>query len=387
MASSSSEGRTRPRKSVSLKLTLPGWTNEKGRNIPSLDGMRAVSIILVIVAHSAQHFIRWIRIPSRSYLLLAHTGVSVFFVISGFLITSLLLKELQEEGMVHLRRFYLRRAFRIFPPFYVYLGVILVLALVGLFHTPLRVFFFAATYTLNFYFGSGGAFVGVQHIWSLCVEEQFYLLWPAALVFVGRQRAIYVAVFLILASPFVRVITYAMLAPQHRAVVNRMFHSSIDTIMFGCLLALLGQSSRLNMKLDRCANHSTFALACFFLCFLDPLLDLRFHGRYDLTVGMTLEGICICLITLYVIRRPKGFPGRILNLPALRHVGIISYGLYLWQNIFTGESSQFFPFNLGAIFVCAEVSYWVVERPSLRLRDRQQKEKTCSQQPSRLGSP
>jgi len=94
--------------------------NDKTRSIPSLDGMRAISILLVIVAHSSQNFSRWIKIPLGTYLLFAHTGVSVFFVISGFLITSLLLKELHATGTIGLKRFYLRRAFRIFPPFYLY---------------------------------------------------------------------------------------------------------------------------------------------------------------------------------------------------------------------------------------------------------------------------
>ena len=97
--------------------------NEKARNIPSLDGMRAVSILLVIVAHSSQHLPRWITIPTRSYPLFAHMGVSVFFVISGFLITSLLLKELHATETIGLKGFYLRRAFRIFPAFYLYLGI------------------------------------------------------------------------------------------------------------------------------------------------------------------------------------------------------------------------------------------------------------------------
>ena len=125
--------------------------NDKTRNIPSLDGMRAISILLVIVAHTSQNYARWIKIPVGSYLLFAHTGVSVFFVISGFLITSLLLKELDATGTIAIKRFYLRRAFRIFPPFYFYLAIIFVLALVGLFPTPLRALFFAATYTSDYY--------------------------------------------------------------------------------------------------------------------------------------------------------------------------------------------------------------------------------------------
>jgi peptidoglycan/LPS O-acetylase OafA/YrhL len=344
--------------------------NDKTRNIPSLDGMRAISILLVIVAHSAQNFSRWIKIPLGTYLLFAHTGVSVFFVISGFLITSLLLKELHATGTIGLKRFYLRRAFRIFPPFYFYLGIIFVLALAGVFHTPLRAFFFAATYTSNYYLGPGGDFLGLQHIWSLSVEEQFYLLWPAALLLLGKRRGIYLAGFLILISPWSRLVTYFALAPEHRALVDRMFHSSIDTIMFGCLLALLWQNDRFNRLLRMGTSSWSMAGAAFFLFLVDPLLDLRFGGSYSLLIGMTLEGISICLITIYVVKRPGTLPGRVLNTPLLRHIGVISYSLYLWQNILTGEAGQYFPFDLVAILACAEFSYWAVERPSLRLRDR-----------------
>jgi peptidoglycan/LPS O-acetylase OafA/YrhL len=344
--------------------------NDKTRNIPSLDGMRAISILLVIGAHSSQKLSRWIQIPLSSYVLIAHTGVSVFFVISGFLITSLLLKELHATGTINLKRFYMRRALRIFPAFYLYLGTIFVLALFGVFRTPLRAFLFAAVYASNYYLGPGGGFLGLQHIWSLCVEEQFYLLWPASLLLIGRRRAGYLAGFLIIASPLSRVVTYAVLAPQHRAAVDRMFHSSIDTIMFGCLLALLWQSDRFNRLLRSWIRPWPMAASICFLFLLDPLLVLRFRGSYSLVVGMTLEGISISLITLYVVTRAKTLPGRVLNTPTLRHIGVISYSLYLWQNIFTGEAGRYFPLNLVAIVACAELSYWAVERPSLLLRDR-----------------
>src|ERR1700728_1401265 len=180
----------------------------KARSIPSLDGLRAISILLVVVAHSSENFSRWIKLPLGTYLLFGHLGVSVFFVISGFLITSLLLKEWNATGTVGLKRFYVRRAFRIFPPFYLYLGIILVLVLAGVFHTSLRAFFFAAIYCTDYYLGPGSWFVGLQHIWSLSVEEQFYLLWPAALLLLGKRKAVYLAGFLILISPLLRGVTY-----------------------------------------------------------------------------------------------------------------------------------------------------------------------------------
>jgi peptidoglycan/LPS O-acetylase OafA/YrhL len=344
--------------------------NDKARNIPSLDGMRAISILLVVVAHTSQFFSHWTRIPLSSYLLFAHTGVSVFFIISGFLITSLLLKELNATGTIALKRFYLRRAFRIFPPFYFYLGIIFLLVLVGVFHTPLRAFFFAAIYTSDYYLGSGSGFGGLQHLWSLSVEEQFYLLWPAALLFLGKRRAISLAWFLVLVSPLSRAITYVVLAPPHRAMVDRMFHSSIDTIMFGCLLALLWDNDRFNRLQRRWMGGWAVAGAFCFLFLIDPMLQAHFNAAYSLLVGMTLDGFSICIISIYVVKQPEKPLGRILNTPLLRHIGVISYSLYLWQSIFTVEAGQFFPLNLLAILACAELSYWAIERPSLRVRER-----------------
>ncbi len=334
--------------------------------------MRAISILLVIVAHSSVHFRRWIELPLGTYLLFAHLGVSFFFVISGFLITGLLLRELDRTGTIGLPRFYLRRAFRIFPPFYLYLAIMVALVLAGVLQIPLRGFLVAAIYGTDYYVGPGSGSAALQHTWSLSVEEQFYLLWPAALLWLGRRRAIYAAALLILFSPVIRVVTYFMLVPQHRAMVDRMFHSSIDTIMFGCLLALVWDTQRFRRVLPMLSSGWCMAGSLLFLLVLDPLLDAHFYGKYSLPVGMTLEGVCVTVFTLSVVRRPATLPGRFLNTAVLRHIGVISYSLYLWQSILTTGNGnwQKFPLNLLAALACAELSYWAVERPSLRLRDR-----------------
>ena len=317
---------------------------------------------------SSRNFSRWLPLPLSSFLLFAHTGVSVFFVISGFLITSLLLKELDATGDIGLKRFYIRRAFRIFPPFYLYLVVILILVLAGVWHTSLRPFLYAATYTSDYYLAADGGFAGLQHIWSLSVEEQFYLLWPATLLLVGKRRAIGLSIALIAISPISRVLTYFVLAPDHRAMVDRMFHSSIDTIMFGCLLALVWQNDRFRRAINIALNPWTFTAATLFCVLVDPYIDLHVRA-YRLLVGMTLEGISIALITLYVVQRSDTLPGRVLNTAVLRHIGIISYSLYLWQSILLTEAGQYFPWNLLAVLACAELSYFAVERPSRQLRD------------------
>jgi peptidoglycan/LPS O-acetylase OafA/YrhL len=339
------------------------------RNIPSLDGLRAVSVLMVISAHLNAPLSRLIPfVPFWIYLDWGALGVQTFFVISGFLITHLLLKELESSGDINLKRFYFRRALRIFPPFYVYLAIALGLTLTGVFAGHWRAFLIAGTYTWN-YLGKGSDLVA--HTWSLSLEEQFYLLWPAALVCFQPRRAAKLAVWVIVLSPGSRIVTY-FLAPQHRALLNGMLHTGLDSIMFGCLLALLWGNARFNQLLRPFLRGPFVALAAAFVFILGPAFpEYRFQGRYELVFGFTLNAICLSLILIYVVRTPDSLVGRLLNTRVLRHLGVISYSLYLWQQMFTGvNATRFFPWNLAAILGCAELSYWLVERPALGLRDR-----------------
>ncbi len=306
-------------------------------------------------------------VPYWLYIFWGALGVQMFFVLSGFLITHLLLKELNKTGTLSLKRFYFRRTLRIFPPLYAYLAVSLVLTHAGLFAGTLPAFAVAATYTSN-YFGGGSELL--EHTWSLSLEEQFYLLWPAALLFLRSERSIKLAVWVILLSPFSRIATYYLM-PHHRALLNGMLHTGLDSIMFGCLLALLQRNERFNRLIKPYIQGPAALAATVFVLILGPMVQSHFRGSYGLVIGFTLNAICLSQIVLYVVRFPQSPPGRVLNTRLLRHVGMISYSLYLWQHMFTRpNSTPFVPWNLAAIFLCAELSYWLVERPSFWLRDR-----------------
>src|SRR5690242_6636368 len=142
--------------------------------ISSLDGLRAISIWAVLLGHSSAHFIstplhlRWIR---NGTALLSYFGVTVFFVISGFLITTLLLREYGRTSEINLGRFYRRRAFRILPASLCYIAIVLLLG-----HPSIVQDVVAFTFTTTYFFTK--AYLPLQHLWSLSVEEQFYLLWP-----------------------------------------------------------------------------------------------------------------------------------------------------------------------------------------------------------------
>ncbi len=336
------------------------------RTIPSLDGLRAASVGLVI----AGHYLGYMpglegRFPYAQLSWAGQSGVDVFFVISGFLITYILLQEDKANGAISLRRFYLRRLFRIFPPFYVYLATVIILSVWGAVPQERRNLISAATYTWNYMSHAPSWLLG--HTWSLSLEEQFYLVWPPCLVLLGKQKSRYLAVACIVFSPLSRLATY-VLAPSLRGMVPVMLHTRLDTIMFGCAIALFWGEPRFHAAI---AKFLRADVACFSTLYIlvAPTLSQLFQARYDWFIGYPLRGLLISIVMLYVVCKPASRMGHALNLGPVRHLGVISYSLYLWQQMFTAGHSWPFPIAFLALFTCAEGSYWLVERPSLRMRD------------------
>ena len=322
--------------------------------IPSLDGLRALSIALVLAGHSIPNgqwdWFFW-KVFGNGDL-----GVSIFFVISGFLITSLLLREHNETGEISPKHFYLRRAFRILPPFYAFLIVLLALKEFGVLELSLRGWTEAVAF-LRDYLITGDWWT--RHIWSLSVEEQFYLLWPACLVLAGVSRSKKIALTLICAAPLIRVACHFLL-PTVGWREQWMFHMRIDGLMMGCVLALFYK--QLAFK------WNWVWPAAFFLFVLSPYLITRLHGYYLLPFGYTLDNLAIAYVLLYVVRNPRSRLGRILNNRFIAHIGVISYSLYLWQGLFLGL--WHLPWSIIAAFAAAEISWRLIERPALRMRDR-----------------
>ncbi|HEY1579028.1 MAG TPA: acyltransferase [Terracidiphilus sp.] len=344
------------------------------RAIPSLDGLRALSVLAVILGHSSS---KWLdRIPFNASFRNGGQGVGVFFVISGFLITNLLLTELRRHGSINLKRFYIRRTFRIFPPFYVFLLVIGILGLLRVVQVNAHAMLVAATYTWNYIPLQPVWILG--HCWSLTLEEQFYLLWPTCIAFFSPRTNVKIASAILLLSPISRVVTY-FAWPAMRFHMDMMLHTHLDTIMTGALLAL-AIDLKLWEKARRLALYPVAPIAALvFLTCVDTPANLRWRGMYLMTVGFSLENVAIAVILLYAVFRHESLLGKFLNLAPLAHFGVISYGLYLWQQLFTGERTVLFPLNIVFIVACAELSYVLVERPSYRWRDRVQRWVTSRQ--------
>ncbi|MFT3915091.1 MAG: acyltransferase [Anaeromyxobacteraceae bacterium] len=339
-----------------------------GDRVPSLDGLRAVSIACVLVAHSffAAGREHPESVPIALLENLGPLGVTLFFGISGFIITTLLAREQARRGRISLGEFYLRRAFRILPPLWVYVAAVALLA-----PPPPEGAFRHTLLFLTDYLRAGW---WLGHTWSLSVEEQFYLLWPATLAVAGR-RGVRVALLVLLASPVIRSVHH-LLSPWES--LSFMFHARMDALAVGCLVALergrlLGPAP--SRALATAASGPAALLSAAFLAVASPLLVLRFHGWYEYPVRYTLEALAVASILVWALRNPASAVGRLLNLPAVAHVGVLSYSLYLWQQpFFSGEARNLalgrFPLNVLAALAVAELSYRLVERPALGLRDR-----------------
>lgn len=325
---------------------------------------------MVLAGHAASGIGVLKNHPLISYTIFnGNRGVSVFFVISGFLITSLLLQEEQLRGKISLRDFYIRRIFRILPPFWVFLAGVLTFWKLGIFETDWRNLGTAFAF-LRDYIG-GNWWTG--HCWSLSVEEQFYLLWPATLVFIGRRKSLWIASGLILLAPAIRVLSHSFVTGRMGPLENYMFHMRMDSLMFGCALAMVDKSPVFEKFAKRFVNWPGMLVSLCFFLIVSGYLNQRFQGYYMLPFGYTLEGIVISYLLLYFVRKPKSLGGAILNSKLLVHIGLISYSLYLWQQLFLTDlltSSIFgkFPLNLFFAFAAAELSWTVVEQPALSLR-------------------
>jgi peptidoglycan/LPS O-acetylase OafA/YrhL len=340
-----------------------------GNRVPSLDGLRAASITLVLLSHSFnQSSGSWpqsLRVIVRNGPL----GVSVFFVISGYLITMLLVREWGATGKIDLQKFYVRRAFRIIPACYAYLGVVLLLMCAGLIFKTFPEWFLCLIFLRNYAVALGlgsGQDSFTAHCWSLAVEEQFYLFSPACLAVFGPRRCVWLAAGLIIASPVSRVLTYLAL-PGDRMPLVWMTHTRMDTIMFGCLAALLCGSGALRAGVRRAADARLPWFAIFFVIVISPLLTMRFRGVYLFLFRFSLEGACITLVMLWLIDRPASFAGRLMNKRAVVHLGVISYSFYLWQQLFCGLG---LPWSIAPTLLMAEGSYRFIEQPFLRARER-----------------
>lgn len=313
------------------------------QRIPSLDGLRAISILAVLFGHVAyaSHFQNWI---TGTY---AHYGVRVFFVISGYLITTLLLEEEARFGRISLSRFYLRRVFRIFPVAYLYLLVITPFVAMAAWKW-VAVWLYGSTYVQDLPWN-------LSHLWSLSVEEQFYLLWPLAIVASGRhaKKLAWLAILTAVVAQY---------------VVAKKFSSSINpNFFFPCVMDSLAAGSLLALYRPRLPRIGPI---WWLLLLVAPLLSRageiqtgwpvpQFFAHINTVVFNALVAVLIIEVTKY--------PPKWLNSPILVWIGLLSYSLYVWQMPFLNPAYKINPaIAVLLVFAAASLSYYFWERPILK---------------------
>lgn len=344
--------------------------------IPGLNGIRAIAALIVVVFHwtlpvlDQSIFLRYI-LPNGNF------GVNIFFVLSGFLITAILLIEkekaiAQSSGYKKIfKHFYIRRVLRIFPVYYV--------ALVILYYSGLPEFkgnfIYYLSYTENFHVWITQYWDSFCHTWSLAVEEQFYLIWPVVILYTRKSRIVPVLIAFIIAGP-----TFSLL--QSLVLKNNFYvlmPSCFDAFGIGALLAFCYINRQLDLLKKWIKILLPFSILLYIYWKLAPTGGhfQYFKRFFDSIIGCGL--ILFCLSNSYT-----SFRNKILENTVMKQLGIVSYGIYLLHYpipYFYGNAKQYFHISFGSynwamdyllmfiiLFTLAFASYYLFEKPILSLK-------------------
>lgn len=332
--------------------------------ISSLDGFRAISILLVVFSHF--RFLDWFPSYLYSFAKQCDVGVNVFFVISGFLITTLLLKEQQKKKDISLKNFFVGRVFRILPVFFFYFLFICIYNCFVDLEISKANFIHAITFTANFE-PDRNWFIG--HFWTLAVEQQFYLFWPFTLL-LFRKKLKLITFVLIAYSCIVRVIVYKFnLDPN---VFLHPFFAVSDSILIGAFTAILYQEKPQFFAKKIFNNYTLQVIAVLLIIFF---VNASAHGKFaliSLPFGNTIIAIAIMYLILSYIDKRTNLVYKFLNAKVMIHIGVLSYSIYIWQQFFFGQDRIFFlgvfPLNIVLIYLVSLASYYLLEKPFINLR-------------------
>ena len=341
-----------------------------------IDGLRAISVLAVILYHAPVSFM-----PGGFF------GVEVFFLISGYLITSLLIGEQRREGRISLREFWLRRARRLLPALYCMLAVVVIAAAVVASDSVSRLrgdVVAALAYVSNWwqlfdqqsYFELAGRPPLLQHLWSLAVEEQFYVLWPLAFAFavtrVKKRTMLVGTAGIAVASSVVMALAFQGGADNTGLYYNTF--TRLSGLLGGCALAMVWRPDRLRARRNHPAvGKAMDVLGISGVVVLVAMFALVHDGdAFVFRGGFALVDLATAAVVMSVVH-PDGRIGSALGTPVLRWIGLRSYGLYLWHfPIFAMTRPQLdldWPaipltiFRVVLTLAATELSYRFVELP------------------------
>lgn len=286
------------------------------RYFGSLDGLRAIAILGVIWYHGPGQATKWHLLQS------GREGVQLFFAISGFLITTLLLRERETTGAISLRNFYARRTLRIFPLYYTVLAIYMVVMFLARTTPAASVFFsnlpYFFTYTVN-WFVSGGPF---SHAWSLATEEQFYFVWPSCEKYLP-QRWVIGLIAITIAVPLTLHAGWSLVWIPPGIFVRRLGQSIAPPICLGVLLAHLFHHRSAYERTFRWIGHPGSSLVSFIVA--GAALQFR-------TPELVLPAALTLIVATCVVREDHWL-APVLSSRVLVHVGKVSYGAYLMHGL------------------------------------------------------
>lgn len=340
---------------------------------PALDGLRGVAILLVILSHA--------HVPMFDG---AFFGVDIFFVLSGFLITSLLLAEWRTNGQLDYWRFYCRRFYRLMPALLLFLAAYMLLApilwpdLTDVYSDALWSALYLADYGIAFFDRPGT----LLHMWSLSVEEHFYLIWPVALAVVLRRThkggALEGSTWKVIAAFWlIATLWRAFWVGQEQPFYTIFFRfdTRVSGLLAGALLAavLIERPA----MVDALAKRMRYAL---WLPLMVPILMSMAWDDYNaLLWGMTLVE-CAAVVVLVAILPARSFHAGLvadmLSTPMLVHLGRVSYGVYLWHYPVVRYLRAHYDWPVVVVLGTsisvglAALSYYSIERWALRQRDK-----------------
>lgn len=342
--------------------------------IPSLDGIRAISFFLVFFAHAG---LGEIIVPGGF-------GVTIFFLLSGFLITTLLRLEFARYRRISLGGFYLRRVLRILPPLYVTLLLAVVLLHIGKGHRTIP---FAGTLAqvlqvsnyYQIYADHGVAMAGTGVFWSLAVEEHFYLLFPLLYAWLRPRFSVYQQTSILLILCAAALAWRCALHYHFHAEFNRTFFATdtrFDSILLGCVFAIIANPIGNDPLHGWILRQMKWILPLCVVVLLGTFLD-RDEGFRE-TLRYTLQGLALIPLFIAAVHYQQSWPVLFLNLPLIRFLGVLSYSLYLCHLIIMENIDRVWTTNpvlaqavsLGCALCFATLVHYLIERPCTRIRKR-----------------
>jgi peptidoglycan/LPS O-acetylase OafA/YrhL len=371
-ANTTSHEQLSPTRTIRMHGSIGRDLDFHAARIPALDGIRGTALLLIVIfAHTHPQLIAG-----------GNFGVDTFFVLSGFLITSLLLQEAREFGSINIPQFYARRALRLLPALHVMVAAVVLYDVVFTYPAAVRVMLTDAVWIAAYAFNwtlpqtDGLPHSGmITHLWSLSIEEQFYLVWPLLLTLMIRAGGARLLIAAVLGIIVPEVVRASMWSQQPTMWIYFNTGLRCDGLMMGAAVAFLAHHyPRVSSPTLASALRTSGPVALAGLLILSSF-NLVTNG-YAYLWGIGAANALAALIIASAVFTPAGALNTILEFPPLRWVGKISYGLYIWHVPVMAVCNRFpDPWTrntvaIPATFAIAALSFYCLETPFLKMKSR-----------------